>query len=85
MIIARGSSGSHDEVLILGLSRENIRRLQEGEPIRIRRATHGDGIPARWQIVIIFGETEQSMRREFEEHGMIGPETKIHINPRLKK
>lgn len=84
MIIARASrTGSEGEILFLGLSRENLRRLQEGQPIRIRRVSHGEGVPEGWEIVILFGETEKAMKSDFEKHGLIGPETKVHVDPRL--
>jgi hypothetical protein len=82
MVIARASNDKN-EILFLGITRENIRRLQLDQPIRIRRSTHGDGIPEGWEIVIVFGETERSIHAEFEKSHLIGPETKIHIDPRL--
>jgi hypothetical protein len=82
MIIARGEDKeTGEQLLLLGLSRENLKRLQEGAPMLITRKTHGDGIPENWRIVIIFGETELSMQRELDE--FITPETKIHRDPRL--
>lgn len=83
MIIARAAVKGEDEMLILGLSRENITRLTNGEPMRLRRESHGDGIPDGWEICIMFGETERDMAAQFEEHGLIGPETTIHRDPRL--
>lgn len=84
MIIARASrTGSEGEILLLGLSRENVRRLQEGQPIHIRRVSHGEGVPEGWEIVILFGETERAIKSDLEKHGLISPETKIHVDPRL--
>jgi hypothetical protein len=82
MIIARATD-KDSELLILGLSRENVTRLLDGQPIRIRRKTHGDGVPEGWEIIILWGETESTMHAAFVKHGLIGPETKIHRDPRL--
>jgi hypothetical protein len=82
MIIARGEKGGH-QMIMLGLSEENVRRLQGGKPIDIKRESHGDGVPEGWEIVIFVGETEQSMKKELESLGAIGPETKITVDPRL--
>lgn len=68
---------------MLGLSRENIGRLKDGQPIHVRRATHGEGVPRGWEIVIVYGETEQAMHEDFKKHRLIGPDTKIHFDPRL--
>lgn len=86
MIIARGSHRTGDktnEVLVLGLSRTNIDRLVKGDPIQITRATHGDGVPEGWEIVITFGVTEMDMARDFKSAGVIGPDTKVTIDARL--
>ena len=84
MIIARSNAADSTELLIFGLSRENIKRLTSGQPIRLRRETHGDGIPEGWSVVIVFGETELEMKRQFEASGMISPKTKVIIDPRLE-
>jgi len=83
MIIARSRTGTGKELLILGLSRANIERMTSGKPVHVKEATHGEGIPDGWEIVIMFGETEQEMQKQFVEAGMIGPETKVNIDPRL--
>lgn len=83
MIILRGTS-PEGEILMLGLSRENVNRLTEGKPIRIRPETHGNGIPQGWTIAIFFGETELEMQTALKKAGAIGPNTKIMIDPRLK-
>jgi hypothetical protein len=82
MVIARATADK-DELLLLGLSRENVRRLTDGQPMHLKRETHGDGIPEGWEIVIVFGETEQALVAEFRRAEMISPETKIHKDPRL--
>jgi hypothetical protein len=82
MIIARAGK-DETELLILGLSRTNVARLVSGQPIHIRRETHGDGVPDGWEILIVFGENERAIQVDFEKQGLIGPETQIHRDPRL--
>lgn len=82
MIIARTTIET-TQFILLGLSRVNIHRLMEGKPILLRRETHGAGVPEGWTIGITFGETELQMKKELEDAGLLGPETKIHVDPRL--
>lgn len=58
-------------LLIFGLSHGNLDRLRAGRPIRIDLTELGLG----GDIVIFAGETEESMKAEFDE--MIGPETEV--------
>lgn len=62
MMIARGREGEN-MILFLGLSAESVRRLQLGQPIRITRETHGDGIPDGWTIGILYGPTEAHLEK----------------------
>ena len=73
MVIARAALKDGDELLILGLSRENRRRLEDGKPIDVSRETHGVSMPKGLKIMIFAGETEESMRQELAE--LIGPAT----------
>lgn len=75
MLTARSDSETGDILLLLGLSDENVRRLQAGNPIRLMRASHGLAIPAHLKIVIIAGETEASMAAQLRELGLIGETT----------
>jgi len=84
-MIARLTKEDGTEVFLLGLSLENVKRLTEGKPIHIRRATHGDGIPEGWEIVLMFGATELAIQAELQAAGAISPETKINIDPRLRQ
>ncbi len=81
MMIAR-ADGSGKKRLILGLSVGNLRKLEEGKPMRLRPETH-PGIPEGLEIVILYGLTEQTMKCEMEQAGLIGPETKVTVDPRL--
>ena len=82
MIIARAKLDS-GEMLILGLSRTNVSRLLNRQPIVIKRETHGPGVPEGWTICLTAGETEVALYEQFKASGWIGPETKIHRDPRL--
>lgn len=70
MILARGDHGD-DQFLLIGLSRENITRLVNGEPVLIRRSTHGEAIPELWKICITFGETENDIAAELNKLGLL--------------
>ncbi len=86
MMIARAYPTALDQsdMLILGLSRVNIQRLLNGEPIVVHRLTHGEGVPDGWRIVIMFGETELDMQKNLVALGMVDSGTKTFIDPRLK-
>ena len=58
-------------LIILGLSKENIRRLQKDRPIDIDLSELG----LSGHIFIFAGDTEESMTRQLAE--LIGPETKV--------
>lgn len=77
--IAMGSDGR--TLLVIGLSFGNLDRL---------RAEVGDGfikidgkeIGLPIDVVIFAGETEAHCAQQLD--GSIGPDTKVHIDPRLK-
>jgi hypothetical protein len=66
-------------LVVLGLSRTNLARLKKGQPIRFDAAEVG--LPDV-EVLIFAGETEQSMAREIAD--LIGPETEVRIDPRLR-
>lgn len=80
MIIGVATSDKGD-VLILGLSRANIERLTSGQPIRVPRGTHS--LRGNFEIMIMYGETEQNMALQFQAYGLVTPETKIQADPNL--
>ena len=63
MLIARGQTRHHKELLILGLSTANRERLAEGMPISL------DIGPIRQplEIILFAGDTEDSMQQELRQ------------------
>jgi hypothetical protein len=60
MLVARARTADNDDLLILGLSAENRRRLVLGSPIDLTITTpHGP-----LHIVIFTGESEESMQAD---------------------
>ena len=56
-----------------GLSEENIKRLKQGQPIKVDLAEMG----GTGSVLIFYGKTEQDMARDLAD--LIGPETKVSI------
>lgn len=83
MIIGRGEGKRGKELLLLGLSNENIRRLVQDKPISITRESHGDAIPDDLHIIIMFGSTEDEMRRKLTDAQAIDDTTQVFRDPRL--
>jgi hypothetical protein len=75
MFLASTVLDNEDTLLLIGLSAENRRRLADGQPIDIRRDSHGMAIPTGLHIVIFAGETEASMQRDLST--LIGPTTVV--------
>jgi hypothetical protein len=82
MIIARGSN-EETETLILGLSHKNVERLLAGQPIHIRRVSHGDGIPEGWEIILLVGETEETIVSQFRKLDIISESTPMIYDKQL--
>lgn len=70
MILGRADNGDF-QTLIIGLSALNIQKLQQGLPIQITREKQGEAIPEHWSIVIMAGETENSMAAELRRQGLL--------------
>jgi hypothetical protein len=83
MMIARGSKDGN-ELLLLGLSHENVARLVEGQPIHLLRITHGEGIPDGWEVIICVGKTEHDIVSTLKQAGVIDDMTNQNIDPRIK-
>jgi hypothetical protein len=81
-MFAKGTKGDGASVrlVVLGLSHGNLDELRKGRPIKFS----GDTVRLDPDIkfIIMAGETEQSMQREFAK--FIGPETEVKIDPRLR-
>ncbi len=82
MLIAKGVTNGK-ELLLLGLSRGNLKKLQEGNPIRISEESHGEGAIPGTVIVIMFAETEADLQRMLHASGMVAPDCETHVDPRL--
>jgi hypothetical protein len=72
--------GKPVELMIVGLSHKNLERLKQGEPIKCRASDFG--CSGDIEIMIFSGATEQAMARELQE--LIGPQTSVTIDPRLR-
>ena len=68
-------------LVLLGLSHANIAELVKGRPIRFGGETIGFGTEV--EFLIFTGENEKAMMREFAQ--FVGPETEVHIDPRLQE
>ena len=53
----------------------------KGNPMVLKRETHGDGIPEGWEILIIYGITEGAMKAQLAP--LMDADTKIISDPRL--
>ncbi len=73
-------NGKPVELMIIGLSHHNLDELKKGHPIKCRAADFG--VTGDIEILIFSGKTEQAMAREMAE--MVGPETDVKIDPRLR-
>ncbi|HEV8474619.1 MAG TPA: hypothetical protein VGR82_17710 [Methylomirabilota bacterium] len=78
MIIARAG-----ELLLIGLTTENVRRLEAGEPISLGSETHiGVFTEPIGRIGIFVGETERHIVELFHSIDAISDETKVIATPR---
>lgn len=73
-------NGKPVEIMIIGLSHQNLEYLRAGHPIMCKAKDFG--CTADIEITIFAGTTEQAMTRELVE--LIDPETEIVIDPRLR-
>ena len=69
MIQFSGSSDDGKRYAGIGLSAENVRRLQEGDPAIVDLGPHGfEGS----QVVIFYGRTEAEMEALIKKHFTVG-------------
>lgn len=67
--------------IVLGLSHKNLELLKEGKPVLVKGDEHGLNLSV--DVLIFSGETEAKMALELVE--LVGPNTKVDIDPRIKK
>lgn len=75
MIKAQSSDGT----FLIGLSRANCELLLEGKPIVLQ--VPQTGVPFRGRIVIMGGESEQSILQELLTHQLVADDVKINPLP----
>lgn len=68
MIKARGRTPLGTDLVLLGLSGENVARLAADEPIRLNLSELG--LPAI-EVVIVYGKTEDSIKARLEQARLI--------------
>lgn len=79
MIIFRADSRRRGKTfLLLGLTRENVKRLVGGDPILINRARHGKAIPEWLEVFVAFGNTEQDIKEKLQRIGLIDESTQTY-------
>jgi len=67
-------------VTIIGLSHTNLDELRKGRPIKLNGVEAG--LPEHVRLLIFSGKNEATMQAEIES--LVGPNTKVSIDPRLK-
>ncbi len=88
MIVAKahGQKGKKKvTICILGLTTANLNQMLAGNPVHVRAEAHPGALPDGYEIMIFHGQTEESIRQMFEKHGLLTPDTKIVIDPRLER
>ena len=63
VIKAAGMAGDRP-LLVIGLSAENVRRLQEGQPVSF--STEGMPLPVL-QVLVVVGDTEETITKELSQ------------------
>ena len=79
MITARATGADGKEIIVLGVTRENLQRLEQGHPIKVSAEKHA-GFPPNLVVVIFYGDTERAIVEQLKP--MIGDATKIIAVPR---
>lgn len=77
MVIASVMTGER-RVLVLGLSEQNVERLQAGQPIRCSRASHGMAMPDDLTVFVFVGTTEEAIMHALADRGLIGHATVVN-------
>jgi hypothetical protein len=79
MITAITTGADGRRYIILGVTRENIKRLTEGQPVFVRAESH-TGFPADVAVAIFFGETERALTEAMQP--FLSDETHVVVVPR---
>lgn len=80
MIRARGTTKDGRPLVLLGLSETNLVRWRQGQPINTSLAVLG----LHAEVVIVYGQTEDDIRRELVEAG-ITFEKEEDLRPKSKR
>lgn len=72
MIKFHGTASDGSELIGIGLSRENCRRLLDGKPIHFKLADMApSGLQLKGEVLIIGGETEQDITDQLHQSGAL--------------
>ena len=75
--VGQRKDGRSFQLIVLGLSHENLKRLKQDKPIIVRGEEVG--LPEA-EILIFSGRTEAAMMRELES--LVGPNTTVRMDKR---
>lgn len=82
MIVALADTKDGKKALLIGLSGMNLAKLSAGKPIVIASLKHEGCLPPGWEVVIFYGETEETIERDMRKAGVIDSETEMKHIPR---
>lgn len=86
MVGAACTEDNKQHLLLLGLSRQNVARIMDGEPIWVSSKSHpNSGVPENLTLVICFGETELSLFEQAKRVGLVDSSTQVYVDPKLQK
>ena len=72
---SRGAS----TIIVVGLSRDNVKRLVAGDSILLQRERHGPILPEGLEIVLTFGTTEEDIAERLRRIGAIDDSTPVYL------
>jgi len=81
MITMRATTPDGSELLVMGITRQNVEYLKKGRPIRVDAESH-PGFPENLKIVIFYGENERTITESVQS--LISDQTKIVTVPAKK-
>lgn len=73
-VLAKNSART---LVMLGLSKENVERLQGGACVKIRLKEMVDGLEENIVIGLFYGQTDEKIEADFKAAGLIGPGTEV--------